>query len=250
MKLICKCGCNSPLRKDNKTGYQKNHQQCLMCGNSTHGQNECCSKSCSAELHWKRHPEMKQQRAFNANRFRTREKNRDRWVSNLSAATRGRTPWNKGVVGMQVAWNKYLPAAKQPFYGKKHTAEYFIKRDATVLQKYGVANCFELAKTSPRSKKEKLLEPFLIGYEINSKVGIYKPDYLNRVTKHIIEVFGDYWHCHPALFEDTTYHPQLKMTAKGKRDNDNKRIKYLESLGYTVTIVWESDLDEFIKTLC
>jgi G:T-mismatch repair DNA endonuclease (very short patch repair protein) len=245
----CLCGCESLLRKDNKTGYQKHHRSCAMCGNPTKGQNECCSKSCSAELHWKRNPEMKEARAFNAERFATREKNKDKWVANLSASCKGRTPWNKGKAGVQSAWNKDLPAEHQPFYGKKNSKDYLIKRDRTVFQKYGIANCFELAKTSPRSKKEKLLEPLLLGYKINSRVGRYKPDYLNEETKHIIEVYGDYWHCNPTLMDDNTYHPQLKMTAKEKRELDKNRISYLNSQGYEVTVVWESDLKNFIKTL-
>jgi G:T-mismatch repair DNA endonuclease (very short patch repair protein) len=30
---------------------------------------------------------------------------------------------------------------------------------------------------------------------------------------------------------------------------DEQRKQVLESMGYQVTVVWESDLDEFIKTL-
>jgi len=96
---------------------------------------------------------------------------------------------------------------------------------------------------------EKVLEPFLPEYKTNSKVGKYKPDYLNEETKHIIEVYGDYWHCNPTLMEEHSYHPQLKMTAKEKRELDKQRIDYLKSQGYDVTIVWESDLKKFIKTL-
>jgi G:T-mismatch repair DNA endonuclease (very short patch repair protein) len=39
------------------------------------------------------------------------------------------------------------------------------------------------------------------------------------------------------------------MTAGERRKLDEARVKYLESLGYDVTIVWESNLQEFIKTL-
>lgn len=31
-------------------------------------------------------------------------------------------PWNKGVVGLQIAWNRGLSKEQQPFYGKKHSS--------------------------------------------------------------------------------------------------------------------------------
>jgi G:T-mismatch repair DNA endonuclease (very short patch repair protein) len=243
----CKCGCGISLRKDNKTGYQKGHKPCPICGTLVKGSGvECCSKSCSAQLHWKRNPEMKESRIWNADRYATREKNRDNWVRNLSESCKGRIPWNKNTNGLQTAWNKGLLGN---FAGKKHNPEWLEKVKKTNIKRYGTENCGHLAKSSPRSKKEKLLEPILIGYNINMRVGKYKPDYLNETTKDIIEVYGDYWHCNPAMFDEDFYHTQLKKTAKEKWQADLERKTYLESLGYTVTIVWESNLQEFIKTL-
>lgn len=250
MKNLCKCGCGISLRKDNKTGYQKGHKPCPVCGTLVSGSGvECCSKSCSAKLHWTRNPDMKESRTWNADRYATREKNRDRWVRNLSEACKGRKPWNKDTKGLQVAWNKSLPSEQQPFYGKSHSLEYYQKRDKTVLEKYGVECALELAKSSPRSKKEKRLENILIGYLPNKRVGKYKPDYLNVETKHIVEIYGDYWHCNPKTFDPDFYHSQLKKTAKEKWKEDQERKQVLESMGYRVTVVWESNLDEFIKTL-
>lgn len=243
---ICKCGCGLSLRKDNKTGYQKGHKPCPICGTLVKGSNiECCSKSCSAKLHWQRHPEMKESRVWNTERYATREKNRDKWVKNLSDACKGRIPWNKDTTGLQVAWNKNLPAEQQPFYGKKHTADYYTKRDKTVFNRYGVKYATELAKSSPRSKKEKSLETILIDYKTNIRIGKYKPDYVNESKKHIIEVYGDYWHCNPKLFDKDFYHPQLKKTAEEKWRLDLARQQYFESLGYTVEIIWEDALDDY-----
>jgi G:T-mismatch repair DNA endonuclease (very short patch repair protein) len=250
MRNLCKCGCGIFLRKDNRTGYQKGHKPCPVCGSLVKGSGlECCSKSCSAKLHWQRNPEMKESRIWNSERYATREKNRDQWINNLSAACKGRTPWNKGTKGLQEPWNKFLPAEQQPFYGKKHNKEYYDKRDKTVFERYGVKFATELAKSSPRSKKEKRLENLLKGYYTNKRVGPYKPDYLNEETKHIIEVYGDYWHCNPKLFKEDFYHSQLKQTAAEKWMADDQRKTYLESLGYIVTVVWESDLDKFIEQM-
>ena len=98
-------------------------------------------------------------------------------------------------------------------------------------------------------KKEKTLELLLVDYKTNVKIGKYKPDYVNEDTKHIVEVYGDYWHCNPKLFAEDFYHPQLKKTAKEKWQLDSERQKYLESLGYNITVVWECELQEFIKTI-
>lgn len=240
---ICKCGCGISLRKDNKTGYQKGHKPCPVCGTLVKGSSiECCSKSCSAQLHWKRNPDMKESRVWNSARHETRDKNRDEWLKNLSESCKGRTPWNKNKRGLQTAWNKELEKELQPFYGKKHKPDYYSKKEKTVLEKYGVNCALELAKQSPRSKKEKLLENILKGYQPNIKIGKYKPDYVNKDTMSIIEVYGNYWHCNPNMFEADFYHPQLKKTAKEKWDLDSQRIQYLESLGYDVTIIWESDI--------
>ena len=243
---ICKCGCGISLRKDNRTGYQKGHKPCPICGTLVKGSGiECCSKSCSAQLHWRRNPEMKATRAFNADRFSTREKNRDSWVKNLSDACKGRTPWNKDAVGLQISWNKNLPSNQQPMFGKKKPVGWLEKYKATNFARYGEENVGHFAKTSPRSKKEKSLETILIDYKINVKIGKYKPDYVNESNKHIIEVYGDYWHCNPKLFNKDFYHPQLKKTAEEKWLLDLVRQQYFESLGYTVEIIWEDELNDY-----
>ena len=192
---------------------------------------------------------MKDNRAFNRSRFETREKNKKEWIKNLSLARRGIKPWNKGKVGLQTAWNKNLPKEQQPFYGKTHKKEYYLKCEKTILEKYGMSNTWSLAKTSPRSNLEKRLEPLLENYEHNVKLGNYKPDYINYSTGHIIEVFGDYWHCNPKKYDKNYYHSKLNMLAENIWLKDKLRIEYFESLGYTVTVVWESDMEEFIKSL-
>ena len=240
---ICKCGCGISLRKDNRTGYQKGHKPCPICGTLVKGSGiECCSKSCSAKLHWQRNPDMAESRTWNADRYATREQHRDTWVKNLSNACKGRTPWNKDTQGLQVAWNKGLPGN---FKGKKHKLNYFEKVKKTNLERYGTETVGHLAKTSPRSKKEKSLETILINYKINVKIGKYKPDYVNESNKHIIEVYGDYWHCNPKLFNKDFYHPQLKKTAEEKWLLDLTRQQYFESLGYTVEIIWEDKLNDY-----
>jgi len=98
-----------------------------------------------------------------------------------------------------------------------------------------------------RSSLETKLLPYLTDYENNIQVSYYTVDFINKSTNHIIEIYGDYWHCNPKIYKEDYIHPYLKISAQEKQKLDSERIKYLEQKGYSVTIVWESDLDEFIN---
>lgn len=126
---------------------------------------------------------------------------------------------------------------------------------AEISQRRKIENSLSMSKKNEillkekRSSLENRILPYLPNYENNVQVSYYNVDFLNRVTKHIIEVNGNYWHCNPEIYSDDFVHPYFKMTAKERRNLDQQRKEYLESLGYSVTVVWESDLEEFIETL-
>lgn len=107
----------------------------------------------------------------------------------------------------------------------------------------------EVLLKNRRSKLETKLLPYLPEYRNNVQISYYNVDFINEETKHIIEVYGDYWHCNPNKYADDFMHPYFKMTAVARRKIDEERIAYLESLGYRITIVWESDLNTFIEEL-
>lgn len=105
----------------------------------------------------------------------------------------------------------------------------------------------EVLLKNKRSKLEEKLLPLLVTYKNNVQISYYNVDFVDENVKHIIEVYGDYWHCNPDKYEDDFMHPYFKMTAVARRKLDDERVRYLTSLGYSVTIVWESDLDRFIS---
>lgn len=107
----------------------------------------------------------------------------------------------------------------------------------------------EVLLKEKRSSLEESLVPYLPAYENNIQIGRYNVDFINKTTKHIIEVYGDYWHCNPNKYPDDYYHPYFKITAAERRKMDEQRVEYLTELGYSVTIVWEEDLTEFIKSI-
>lgn len=89
------------------------------------------------------------------------------------------------------------------------------------------------------------------GFEPSIVVGRYVADILNEKTKTIVEVNGDLWHCNPKFWKADDIHPNKKVSAQIIWDRDAKRQAYLESLGYTVYVLWEDDInkgrDKFVK---
>jgi len=257
----CKCGCGEKLRKDNKTGYQKCHKPCDVCGNLVkRSDTECCSKSCSAKLHWIKHPELKENRVWNKSRNDVRSKNPN-WKKNCSIAAKksfqsGRKNWNAGKTKeTDVRLEQYGKLYKKkidsgeikpPFLGRKHAPGWYEKMIKVCEKKYGVKNPGSLAFKNGNgcSKLELSVKEHFekLGYKSSITIGNYVVDYLNESKKEIIEINGDYWHCNPLKYAPDYYNKKLGMTASDKWKYDEERKQYLENLGYSVTILWESDL--------
>lgn len=89
------------------------------------------------------------------------------------------------------------------------------------------------------------------GFQHSVAVGRYLADILDDKRKIIVEVNGDLWHCNPKFWKANDIHPNKKVSAQVIWDRDAKRKSYLESLGYTVYILWEDDInkgkEKFIK---
>lgn len=258
--VYCKCGCGEKLRKDNKTGYQKCHRPCEICGTPVkRSDTECCSKICSAKLHWIRHPEMKQNRVWNDKRNKSREKNSN-WKKNCSIAAKktfqnGRKNWNEGKtketdIRLKKQGDRYKQSLlngnfKHPWIGRKHKPDWYQNLIKTCKEKYGVENPGSLAFKNGNgcSKLELSFKEYFenLGYKSSITVGNYVVDYINESKKEIIEINGDYWHCNPNIYNADYYNNSIGMTAAEKWKYDAERKKYLENLGYKVTIIWESD---------
>jgi len=74
----------------------------------------------------------------------------------------------------------------------------------------------------------------------------YYFDFVDTVSKKIIEFNGDKFHANPLMYECTDkpnpYQPD--MTSETIWDHDNKKIKFIKDEGYDVMVVWQS---EYIK---
>lgn len=114
---------------------------------------------------------------------------------------------------------------------KKHNAICMAKTNAKLLN----------GRTSELEKKI-AREMYQFGFRPNKRIGKYTVDLLNKKTKEIIEIYGDYWHANPQMFNPKDEIRCIGMIAEDKWEYDAKRIKYLEGKGYTVKVYWESEL--------
>ncbi len=113
-------------------------------------------------------------------------------------------------------------------------------------RKFCSQNCSnEYILLNNKSVWEEEIFNILIDYfDIKNNIRIYVgnsfliPDIV--YNNKIIELFGDYWHCNPLLYESEYYHKQIRKNAKEIWCSDNNRIKLLEKK-YIIKIGWELD---------
>lgn len=66
----------------------------------------------------------------------------------------------------------------------------------------------------------------------------YVCDYVDELRKIVYSVNGDFWHANPLLYDQDN----LTKIQKNNIRHDKNRKVYLESIGYNVCIVWESEI--------
>ena len=67
----------------------------------------------------------------------------------------------------------------------------------------------------------------------------------------VIECYGDFWHANPKIYKSKdVFHTYTgAKTAKDIWNYDKTRIKHIESFGYKVLIIWESDYNSDIEKI-
>lgn len=124
---------------------------------------------------------------------------------------------------------------KNSMFGKHHTnkAKAKIRKVISNARKNGSYN---LSPNLPEKKLIRIIKrnnlPF--NYVGDGKVIIkgFNPDFLSLNPKHIIEVFGDYWH-----------------NRENIKKRDENRIKAYSSMGYKTLILWEHELNDKEKII-
>lgn len=85
-----------------------------------------------------------------------------------------------------------------------------------------------------------MLDRLRVAYRQNVQIGRYNVDFVVGTT--IIECFGDFWHCNPALWPAERYNGSLHLTAAEKWARDASRAEILQRQGFEFISFWESQI--------
>lgn len=105
-----------------------------------------------------------------------------------------------------------------------------------------------LSKLHIRLRNDLNLEKF--GFISEQQIGRFIADELHQDKRLVIEINGDYIHANPAKYkaDDVIRIPGESYTAQEKWDRDRRKIEYLQSRGYQVLVIWESDCIETVRS--
>lgn len=141
-----------------------------------------------------------------------------------------------------------------PMFGKTMTTEQKAKQKETLSKNHpGVSNAFMLAKSRIKTKPQIFLFETVSNLRPDLEFEIEKlvsppgnrelfGDIVSFKNKLVIEFNGDYWHCNPEKYEANFFHHVKKLTASEIWSLDAKRQETIESYGYKMLTIWESEL--------
>ena len=69
-------------------------------------------------------------------------------------------------------------------------------------------------------------------------------DILLKPVKVIVEIQGDYFHASPKKYKETDYFKQFDCTAGDIWKRDAKKREFLQSKGYEVVWIWETEINK------
>jgi G:T-mismatch repair DNA endonuclease (very short patch repair protein) len=120
--------------------------------------------------------------------------------------------------------------------------EAFLDRSENSVQRK--AEEMGLSRERGPSLSEVVVESWLkdlgIPYTTQKKERYFLIDFAVELNNKLIaiEVHGDYWHCNPVVFPKGP----KDSTQEFNVQRDIRKKEYLESLGYTLYYIWESDI--------
>lgn len=105
------------------------------------------------------------------------------------------------------------------------------------------------SETKPELQLRKLLFSLGYRYRIHFKALPGKPDIVFTKKKKVIFVHGCFWHQHESDVCRRAKIPKTKVEYWGpklnrNRERDKENIKKLESMGWSVEVVWECELKD------
>jgi G:T-mismatch repair DNA endonuclease (very short patch repair protein) len=116
-----------------------------------------------------------------------------------------------------------------------------------------IPRCHKCYPVSTFTKPHQIICDYLdvneFPYEIEKYIRPYFADIFMSPNK-IIEVYGDYWHGNPELYNKNdviNHNNEDCITVYDKWQKDKERITYLKQQGYQILIIWEKEIKENIS---
>lgn len=87
-------------------------------------------------------------------------------------------------------------------------------------------------------------------HELNKEFGkwdgdnYYFYDFVLTNKNKCIEFNGNYYHMNPELYEANNFNKRVGLTAEEIWKKDLIKIKYLESIGYSILVIWEKEFND------
>lgn len=70
----------------------------------------------------------------------------------------------------------------------------------------------------------------------------FRPDFYDKETNIIVEIYGDYWHCNPKFYEKDFSHKRMGLTAQQVWDFDrNRQQTLINATGAKFIVIWASE---------
>jgi very-short-patch-repair endonuclease len=143
-----------------------------------------------------------------------------------------------------------LSPKSSKFKGKVRTTESKIKISNSMKKKIESVGAGEWASHFGSFNGSSKIERELFDYikeniNVNVKANFPIENYIVDIIhdKKIVEFYGDFWHANPRYFksDDEIKSFSINKTSEEIWTYDKQRIDFLESIGYSVLIIWESD---------
>lgn len=206
------------LKGENNPNYRHGPKYCVKCGGEIHRNAQKWCNKCR--------PRTGEDNPFFG------EKHTDETCKKLSKKRKGKNYW-KGKKHTQSSKNK-ISKDRKTKWAKMSDQERKPYLDALLR---GVQTQLKHVMTKP----EKIVQDFLIAKNIEHKHNHHMydkffVDFWLPQENIVIEVFGDYWHGNPEVFES------LSEKQEYQKKRDNSRVKYLTFCGHSVIVMWENDL--------
>lgn len=200
--------------------------------------NDCFCKVCGVKIYPRKEAMHCKKCRENPNGFTRNSTHTDSTKEKMKAAAQLR---DKSTYKFGVADPAHLSKMQKQYWSKLTLIEKYERLSNFIKagQKYNKKNKNTKIEQIARSYLDRHNILYIQTYAIPGSS--YVVDFLLE-DNVVLECYGDYWHCHPDIYEEMDFHENMKMKAGDIWIHDSRRVRIISDLGYDVRIVWECNL--------